>query len=300
MSSTPQSRDVTDISSESGLERLRAGVRTHWDSLSPAEKSVCRLLTSYSAAQLLYANAQELGAASGTSNASVIRTLRRLGYDGLPALKQQIAASFTSDVAPEVRLRDRIGRMGGDFAAIWERVADEARERVEHVRSAGAPEDLERAVEILAGAREAAAYGVGASRIAAEHLTVRLNRIGARARHVDTDGFRLADDLLRLDRGDAVVVFAPGRVLPEVEVLLERARQVGASSVLVTDELADELSDRVDAVLAAPHTPTGMTAEALTGIVVADALVQSVATADADRAVESSHELTALRARLGY
>ncbi|MFE3459496.1 hypothetical protein ACFXKD_18285 [Nocardiopsis aegyptia] len=79
-------------------------------------------------------------------------------------------------------------------------------------------------------------------------------------------------------------------------VLLERARQVGASSVLVTDEL----SDRVDAVLAAPHTPTGMTAEALTGIVVADALVQSVATADADRAVESSHELTALRARLGY
>ncbi|WP_017598954.1 MurR/RpiR family transcriptional regulator [Nocardiopsis lucentensis] len=261
---------------------------------------MCRLLTSYTSAQILYASAQELGSASGTSNASVIRTLRRLGYEGLPALKQEIAAPFTSVVAPEVRLRDRIDRMGGDFTEIWDRVTDEARERVEHVRTAGSAEDLKRAVKLLADARETATYGVGASRIAAEHLALRLNRIGARARHLDTDGFRLADDLLRLDRGDAVVVFAPGRVLPEVEVLLERARQVGAAAVLVTDELADELSDRVDVVLPAPHTPTGMTAEALTGIVVADALVQSVATVGADRAVASSHELTALRNRLGY
>ena len=58
--------------------------------------------------------------------------------------------------------------------------------------------------------------------------------------------------------------------------------------------------DRVDIVLVAPHTPTGMTAEALTGIIVADALVQAVATVHPDRAVRTSHELTAWRGRLGH
>ncbi|WP_017592064.1 MurR/RpiR family transcriptional regulator [Nocardiopsis potens] len=283
-----------------GLEELRSRVRTHWDALSPAERSVCRLLTSYPAEQLLYSSAQELGAASGTSNASVIRTLRRLGYTGLPALKQEVAAPLSSSVAPEVRLRERIERIGGDLAGIWDRVADEARERIEHARAASSPDDLKRAVELLAGAREAAAYGVGSSGIAADHLALRLNRVGVRSRAIGSSGFRLADDLLRIGRGDVLVVFAPGRLLPEVEVLLERARAVGAGSVLVSEDLAEELGDRVDVVLTAPHTPTGMTAEALTGIVIADALVQAVAAVDGDRAVATSHDLTAWRSRLGF
>lgn len=300
MSDTPQSRAVMNSSSNPGLERLHTLVRTHWDDLSPAERSVCRLLTASPVEQILYSNAQELGSASGTSNASVIRTLRRLGYTGLPALKQEIAAPFTSEVAPEVRLRERIDRMGRDFTSLWGRVVDEARDRVEHVRTATSSEELTRAVEVLAEAEQTLAYGVGSSNIAAEHLALKLNRIGARARPIDTDGFRLADDLLGVHRGDAVVVFAPGRVLPEVEVLFERARAVGARSILVTDELADELRDGVDIVLSAPHTPTGMTAEALTGIIVADALVQAVATIHPDRAVRTSHELTAWRGRLGH
>lgn len=300
MSGTPQSRAVTNSSSNPGLERLHALVRTHWEDLSPAERSVCRLLTASPVEQILYSNAQELGATSGTSNASVIRTLRRLGYSGLPALKQEVAAPFTSEVAPDVRLRERIDRMGGDFTALWGRVVDEARDRIEHARTAASPEQLTRAVEALAEARQTVAYGVGSSNIAADHLALKLNRIGAPARPIDTDGFRLADDLLGIGRGDAVVVFAPGRVLPEVEVLFERARAVGATSVLVTDELTEELRDRVDIVLSAPHTPTGMTAEALTGIIVADALVQAVATVHPDRAVGTSHELTAWRGRLGH
>ncbi|MFG3111196.1 hypothetical protein [Streptomyces tendae] len=81
-------------------------------------------------------------------------------------------------------------------------------------------------------------------------------------------------------------------------MLVERARAVGAAIVLITDELGEPFGDRVDAVLTAPHTPTGNTNESLTGLLVADALLLAMTTLDETRAVEHSHQLTAIRERL--
>ncbi|MGW9433314.1 hypothetical protein ACWHA1_36010, partial [Streptomyces decoyicus] len=44
--------------------------------------------------------------------------------------------------------------------------------------------------------------------------------------------------------------------------------------------------------------PTGITAESLTGLVIADALLLALTTLDETRAVETSHQLTALREQL--
>lgn len=95
-----------------------------------------------------------------------------------------------------------------------------------------------------------------------------------------------------------MVIFQPGRALAELTVITERARSVGARVILVTDELAELYGPSVDAVLIAPHTPTGITAEALTAIVVADALLLALTALDETRAVETSHQLTALREQL--
>ena len=68
----------------------------------------------------------------------------------------------------------------------------------------------------------------------------------------------------------------------------------------MSDQLVEELADDVTVALRAPHTPTGMTGEPLTAIVVADALAQAVAAVDQERTVEASHTLTALRQQLGF
>ena len=73
-------------------------------------------------------------------------------------------------------------------------------------------------------------FGFGSSFVAAEHLTLKLRRLGRRARTIRSSGFRLPDDLLGIERGDVVVVFAPGRLLIDIEVLLDRVRTVGAST----------------------------------------------------------------------
>ncbi|GAA2394480.1 hypothetical protein [Nonomuraea africana] len=51
-------------------------------------------------------------------------------------------------------------------------------------------------------------------------------------------------------------------------------------------------------VLSAPHTPTGITAEPLTGMIVADALLLAIESLDENRSVEYSHQLTGLREQL--
>ncbi|MFE6888652.1 MurR/RpiR family transcriptional regulator [Streptomyces sp. NPDC057694] len=281
-----------------GVARLRAVVRERWDGLSTSERAVAQYLVSAPAESLLFASAQELGTASGTSNASVVRTLQRLGYAGLPALKRELANDFTSAVAPEERLKRRIAHVGQDLDGIWGEVFDEAAERIDHARRLTPGDALREAVGILAQAGEIHCFGVAASELAARHLALALGRVGRRARFLGATGFALADLLLGVRQGDAVVIFQPGRDLPELGVVVDRARAVGARVVLVTDELAEAYGSRVDAVLTAPHTPTGITAEALTALVVADALLLAMTTLDEGRAVETSHQLTFLREQL--
>lgn len=281
-----------------GLARLRAAVRDQWETLSTSERAVAQYVVSAPVESLLFASAQELGTASGTSNATVVRAMQRLGYAGLPALKRELTSDFTSAVPPEVRLRQRIAHVGRDLDDIWGEVFDEAQERIEHARRLTPGEALRDAVGFLAEAPEIHCYGVAASELAARHLALALGRIGRRARYFGDTGFTLADRLLAVRQGDAVVIFQPGRALTELTVLIERARAVGARVVLVTDELAELYGPRVDAVLTAPHTPTGITTEALTALVVADALLLALATLDEGRAVETSHQLTALREQL--
>ncbi|MEI5522274.1 MurR/RpiR family transcriptional regulator [Streptomyces brasiliscabiei] len=281
-----------------GLIRLRAAVRDHWENLSASERAVAQYLASAPVEQLLFAGAQELGTASGTSNATVVRALQRLGYAGLPALKRELAAGFTSAVAPEVRLKQRIAHVGPDLTGIWTDVLDEAQERIEQTRRLTEPDALRAAVTALADAGEIHCFGIAASEPAARHLCLALGRIDRRARFSGATGFALADHVLALRQGDAVVIFQPGRALHELTVLVERARAVGARVVLVTDELGEEFADRVDAVLTAPHTPTGITSDALTALVVADVLLLALTTLDETRAVEASHQLTVLREQL--
>lgn len=300
MYATTVTEDVTDVIRNPALADLRARIRAGWDDFSPAVRGVCRWLSAITPEQLLYMSAQEIGAEAKTSNATVIRALQGLGYSGLAELKGLVATPFTSHIAPEERARQRVESTGGDLAEVWDRVVQESLDRIELLREKFDVTRFEQAVRLVVEARQTWVYGFGASFVAAEHLALKLRRRGYRARPAHSTGFRLADDLLDIERGEAVVVFAPGRLLTDVEVLLDRARTVGAKIILVSDQLVDELAEDVTVALRAPHTPTGMTGETLTALVVADALAQAVAAADQERTVEASHTLTALRQQLGF
>ncbi|KTR82797.1 MurR/RpiR family transcriptional regulator [Leucobacter chromiiresistens] len=282
------------------MTRLRDRISERWDSLAKSERAVSRVLTAMSAERILYASAAELGAQSKTSNASVVRTLQTLGYAGLSELKQEVAAPFSSTVSPEVRLRSRLEHLGQDLGQIQREIWSEAQDLVALASRANTDAQYSSAVNLVIHADTVFCYGLGASGIAADHLALRLRRIGVSTRRLTTDGFRLADEVMSLGSRDLLVIFAPGRVTRDIEALLDQAHLVGASVLLITDELHEQLGSRVTVSLAAPHTPTGLTAEGIAGILTGDVLVQGVSAVGPDTALRSSQTLNDLRGRLGY
>lgn len=276
---------------------LRARVTRMLAELSPAERRVAEYLRDHGP-EIVFATADEIGAATETSDATVIRTAKTLGYSGLPELKREAGQRVLGRIRPSARLRSRIDKAGGETTTLIDHVFAEATERLGETRRLITDEDFVTAVDLLTGAREVVSFGLGPSELSAQYLTLRLRRLGRQARQITATGFRLADDLLGLRKSDVVVLYVPGRLINDVHVLLDHAHAVGAPVILFSDALLPVLADRVTLPLAAVHSGSGFTGEGLSALLLTDCLTLGVAARERDRATATSELLNSLRTAL--
>ncbi|WP_434592900.1 MurR/RpiR family transcriptional regulator [Brevibacterium sp. 1718] len=301
MNDTVSADSVTsDTKGDSALHILRSRITDAWESMSKAERTACSFLLRSTPEHLLYASAATLGSESGTSNATIVRTFQKLGYSGLSDLKRELAAPFTDSVSPEERLKQRISHLGESFDESTASVWTEAEELIELARGTLSSTETSRSVDIIARARRSFVYGIGLSSVAALHLSLRLRRVGLDSTHLVDDGFLLADQLLPIGADDVLIMFVPGRLTPVIDSIVEHARALGCPIVFVTDELGESMRDRTDAVLQVPRTPTGISDESFIALLVADIIIQGIATVAPEAALGASHSLNRLRRRLGY
>lgn len=262
--------------------------------MSRAERRVAEYLRDH-AEDVIFATAEQIGTAADTSDATVVRTAKTLGYSGLLELKYSLGQQVLGATKPSIRLRNRIMQAGTETQSIFAHVFDEAGERLTETRRLLDPADFERAVDAFVNAREVLAIGYGPSESVADYLVLRLNRFGRRARATGMSGFRLADDLMALTSDDLVAIYLPGRRLKEIDVVLDHTVGLGAKSVLFSYMLREELGDRVDIVLPAIHSASGFSGETLSSQVLTDAVLLGVAARDRDRATGQSELLNQLR-----
>lgn len=267
------------------------------DRLAPAERQVAEYMRD-NAYDVAFASAGEIGANAGTSDATVIRTAKALGYSGLPELKRVVGSALAALGRPPDLLHRRIETVSGGAADTLDSVFAETADLLTEARRTLSTDEFGRAANLLGEAASVSTFGVGPSGFVASYLALRLNRMGLAARSIETTGFRLADDLLRLAEGDVLVLFLPARLLTDVEVALDRAEEVGARTILVTATLGPVLGPRVDVILQTALSATGVIREALVEVALVDALALQVAAGMENRAVSASADLSRLRDRL--
>jgi DNA-binding MurR/RpiR family transcriptional regulator len=271
---------------------LRDRITGRLATMSMAERKVAEYLRDHSR-EVVFATAGQIAAAAGTSDATVVRTARSLGYSGLLELRHSLTRQVVRATSPA-----QPAATGSPAAALLTQVFTEAAQRLADTRRLTSEKAFATAVDALAGAREVLAFGIGPSETAAAYLALRLRRIGKRARATGATGFRLADDLLELGGNDVVVLYSPSRLLPEIDVVLDHAAAVGAGAVLISDSLGPAFAGRVRVTLTAVPTSTRATGESLPAQVLTDALVLGVRAKDEARATERAELLTALRSEL--
>jgi DNA-binding MurR/RpiR family transcriptional regulator len=150
-------------------------------------------------------------------------------------------------------------------------------------------------VRVLDGADRIAVFGIGPSAALASYVSILLARSGRRSRTISATGSMLADQLLDLCAGDALLILAYGRLYREVKAVFAEARALRLPTVLVTEADDTPLARLADVCVAIPRGRPGQMALHGATLVGLEALVLSLAAAKPEAALASLDNLNRLR-----
>lgn len=243
---------------------------------------------------VLASSAAALAARIGTSDATVLRTVQTLGFASLAELKSVILNS-----GPVSTPADDMRRTLVDLEAATGQALDGVlrahAEGLDVLRSEKCRTRMAAAVGILDGAERIAVFGIGPSSALASYVSTLLARNGRRSRAISATGSMLADQLLDLAEGDALLVLAYGRLYREVKAVFAEARALGLPSVLVTEADDMPLAKLADVCVAIPRGRPGQMALHGATLVGLEGLVLSLAAARPEAALASLDNLNRLR-----
>lgn len=243
---------------------------------------------------VLGSSAAALGARIGTSDATVLRTIQTLGFAGLADLKAAILGSEPVSTPADDMRRTLINlekATGQALDGILQAHAD----GLGVLRSKKCRAEIAAGVRVLDAASRIAVFGIGPSSALATYVSVLLARNGRRSRTINATGSMLADQLLDLGKGDALLVLAYGRLYREVKAVFAEAKAQRLPTVLVTEADDTPLAKLADVCVAIPRGRPGQMALHGATLVGLEALVLSLAAAKPEAALSSLDNLNRLR-----
>ena len=275
-------------------ETLSARVSRLGGSLGAAGQRVAHFIVQNPAAALA-SSAMDLAASTGTSDATVIRTVQALGYAGLADLKQALVASLERGATPADNMRRTLEDLGQDATLALDMVLETHAEALTALRSAAFREQLGRALPVLHAAERIIVFGIGPSAALAQYAATLLARAGRRSMCLNVTGIMLADRMLDVRAGDAVLALAYGRAYREVTGLFGEARRLRLPIVLVSETAESALARFADVVLVIPRGKRQRVALHGGTLVGLEAVVLALAAANGERALAALERLNALR-----
>ena len=265
--------------------------------LRPAEAQVIDYFRAHRE-EVMVASAAVLASRIGTSDASVIRAVKALGYASLDALRHDLAAEIRQSLSPASRLSRTLNEVSGDIDSAFGMVLDIHAKALEDLRRDIGPVLFRSAVDRIVAAERVAVFGLGPSSAMADYLCIQLSRFGTDSFSLTQTGLLLADGLRRLRKDDLVIILAYSRVYPELEALLGRAASLNLSTILVTDTLGNALRKRVGLILPVERGRADQVSMHTATLALFEALVVGVAAERPAEAMASLELLNDLRAKL--
>ncbi|MEU6996908.1 MurR/RpiR family transcriptional regulator [Nonomuraea sp. NPDC046570] len=222
-----------------------AAVRAVLPSLTPAAQAIAKIILE-DPGVVVRSTITEFSAVSGTSEATIVRTARSLGFSGYSQLRFALAAAVARD-EPERLIP---GDLGPDDP-ITDVIAKVTRAESQALADTAAllrPEEVAEVVDAIAAARRVDVYGVAASGLVAADMSQKLLRIGLSS-HPFSDAHLALTSAALLRPGDVVVAVSCTGETADVLVPACTAQEAGALLVAITNNPRSSLAEAADHVL---------------------------------------------------
>lgn len=245
----------------------------------------------------------EVALAANTSETTVTRFCKAIGFGGYPQLRIALAADTarsqartSRDLGGDITADDDLGSIVGKISYSDARAVEETADQLDLTA-------LKRVIDLLAEAGRVDVYGVGASAFVAADLQQKLHRIG-RISFAWSDTHIMLTSAAVLRPGDVAVGISHTGATTDTVEALRAAKEHGATTVALTNFPRSPITEVADHVLTTAARETtfrsGATASRIAQLTVVDCLFtgvaqrnmeQSMSALDATRDAVSTHRL---------
>ncbi|RJE86081.1 MurR/RpiR family transcriptional regulator [Paenibacillus sp. 1011MAR3C5] len=256
-------------------------IRERKDSLTPVERLVAEYILA-NKEEIPHLSIKSLAQASKTSDASVLRFCKTMGYNGYRSFIVSISASLGSmdedsgdqytDIQP-----------GDELMTIISNISRNNMRSIEDTLSVLDRSAVERAVLALRTSKRIIFFGIGASGLVAQDAEQKFTRINMMC-HAFLDGHSQLTAAALLTKDDVAIFISNSGDTIEILDSLEIAKKNGAHIVAITKYGKSELSSRADTLLSI-STPeisirSGAMGSRIAMLTIIDMLFAGVASAD--------------------
>jgi DNA-binding MurR/RpiR family transcriptional regulator len=278
---------------QSLADRLAARI----DRLGPTELRVAHYIRD-NREEAMVSSASALASRTGTSDATVIRAVKALGYTGMSELRQELARELRDDLSLASRMARTLDEVAGGPEGSFALTLQRHQQALERLKQDIRPALFDAVVGRIAAAPRVLIFGIGPSSAMANYFAIQLGRFGIDADTLTDTGLLLADGLHRLRPSDLLIMLAFGRPYREITALIDHAKALDLTSILITDALGSKLKRRVDHVLPVERGRADALSLHTATLGLIEALLVGLAAKRPAETVASLKALNALRAKI--
>lgn len=265
------------------------------DRLTRADQKLASVLLAHPR-DSVFLSTNEIAERAAVHPASAVRLARKLGFAGYPALRSALQTELFNETAAAERVRQRIEHLGkGEvlraFVHSEIRALSRLPEQVDDMRIAAA-------ARAIVHARTVFLFGTGHAETLARLLEIRLARGGYDAVVLAAEAREAAAALQRARRGDVFVLFALYSISSRVQCMLAHAREIRATTIIITDVINPMQLPQADVVLAATRGETGEARSLTVPMTICNTIILQVSRLDRGRMIRNLENLEEMRTKL--
>lgn len=256
------------------LERVKEAAET----LTPAEHLLIKQVIA-SPRDVALGTASELAQRIGVHEATASRLAKKLGYPNYAGFRTAIQEEFIVKTDPATRVRNTLAQT--TTAGLLTDLVSREIEALVGLQKYVDDNQLMAAAKALHKARRIYIFARGNAEALAVLIDRRLRRMGCNTIMLAGDGRDLAEQVLGMNGDDAIIAFAFRRQPAHYAALLNRARSMKATSIVVSGSVGPSLVPAADHLLFAPRAGSQDAFQTLTvPMAISNALVLAMAKQD--------------------